>query len=104
MTPDESSLGYGDYSGKYQTAGMYEQMPRAGRGQFPALIDAPFNERQAFNAGRPFEKLSLFLGGGVAHDFGSPVWVCYSVVRHSIYPFSSLVASGINHCLVEVCN
>lgn len=69
VTPDESSLGYGDYSGKYQAAGMYEQMPRAGTGQFPARIDAPFNERQAFDDAATWENQkgqdSIYAEGGM---------------------------------------
>jgi hypothetical protein len=69
VTPDESSLGYGDYSEKYQAAGMYEQTPAAGTGQFPVLIDAPFGERQAFNRAATLENVkgqdSIYSEGGM---------------------------------------
>ncbi len=69
VTPDESSLGYGDYSEKYQAAGTYEQTPGAGTGQMPALIDAPFDERQAFDDAATWENTkgqdSIYSEGGM---------------------------------------
>jgi len=78
VSPDDSSLGYGDYSEKYQAAGTYEQTPGAGTGQFPALIDAPFDERQAFDDAATWENTkgqdSIYSEGGMlAEPTGSMV-------------------------------
>ena len=69
VKPDDSSLGYGDASEKYQAMATYEQTPGAGTNHLGNLIDAPFDERKAYDDAATWENVkgqdSIYADGGM---------------------------------------